>query len=431
MQKRIISTVGVLLVTAVMIICFSGGIQTVNTSKINTFITSQLGAAVYQPVDEKISVETTLEEADVPFLLAAEPEFVPMSENLDRFGGIEETMLTFGDYIYDLSEEELLALQERLAKEEEYSRLALCRVPGYVNVRSLPSTDGEILGKIYQGAVAEVIELSGENMDWFHITSGSVEGYIKASYFLSGDDAVDAIDDYVKRYATVNVSVLNVRKSPSKESDAIGYFSEGEKTVLLENLGEWLRVQYKSNEEGYIASKYAVITEEFQYAISIEEERAEQQRLKELEERKKAAAAKAIKEEEKHVAPVNTNYATTDELRDAMVEYALQFVGGPYKSGGNSLTKGTDCSGFTMLIYAEFGYTLSRTPSGQMGDGKSVSLENIAKGDIICYGKNGKCTHVGMYIGDGKIVHAANKRSGICTSSTNMEPILGVRRIFE
>lgn len=432
MQKRIISVLSLLAVTAIMLICFSDGIRPVNTTKINTFITSQLGAAVYQgQEDEIIPEETSLEEIMIPLSATEELELVPISENLDRFEGIEETMLTFGDYIYELSDEELAALQERLAKEEEYSRLALCKVPGYVNIRSMPSTDGEILGKIYQGAVAEVIELSGENMDWFHITSGSVEGYIKASFFISGDEAVDAIDDYVKRYATVNVSTLNVRKGPSKESEALGYLSEGEKAVLLEDCGEWLRIQYKGKEEGYVASKYAMISEEFQYAISIEEERKEQQRLKELEERKKAAAAAAIKEEEKHIAPVNTNYATTDELRNAIVDYALQFVGGPYKSGGNSLTKGTDCSGFTMLIYAEFGYTLSRTPTGQMKDGKSVSLENIEKGDVICYGKNGKCTHVGIYIGDGKIVHAANKRSGICTSSTNMEPILGVRRIFE
>ncbi len=361
-----------------------------------------------------------------------ETEQMPLCDIWECYDGVEGATLTFGDYVYELSEEELLALQERLAREEEYSRLALCKVPGYVNVRSLPSTDGEILGKIYQGSVAEVLELAGENMDWFHISSGSVEGYIKASFFLSGDDAVAAIDDYVQRIARVDISVLNVRKDPSTKQDAVGYLCEGEKVNVLEDCGEWLRVKYRDMEQCYIASKYVTVTEEFRYAVSMEEERLELQRQKELELRK--AAQKAMEEAQKpsEKPAAAANYADMDELRDAIVTYALQFVGNPYKSGGNSLTGGTDCSGFTMLIYAEFGYILGRTPTGQMNsDGRSISLADARKGDVICYGSNGKCTHVGIYIGDNQIVHAANKRRGICTSSVDMEPILDVKRIID
>ena len=91
---------------------------------------------------------------------------------------------------------EALAQRALEEAENEYAKLAIARVDKYVNVRSLPSTDGQILGKIYNGAVAHIIETAGENDDWFHVTSGSVEGYIKAEYFIYGKDAApgDVLD---------------------------------------------------------------------------------------------------------------------------------------------------------------------------------------------------------------------------------------------
>ena len=91
--------------------------------------------------------------------------------------------------------------------ENEYSTFAIADVNNYVNVRSLPSTDGEILGKMYDGSVAEILatEGSGDEM-WFKVISGAVEGYIKAQYFIYGEDAEAVIDDYVTRYAQVQAS---------------------------------------------------------------------------------------------------------------------------------------------------------------------------------------------------------------------------------
>jgi len=310
-------------------------------------------------------------------------------------------------------------------------------VPGYVNIRSIPSTDGEILGKIYQGSVAEILEVAGENQDWFKITSGSVEGYIKSDFFLSGQDAVASIDEYVKRYAQVQVTMLNVRREATTDSECLGYLELNEKAPIYEVGEEWVRIKYNDKQQGYVAAKYVVIVEEFSYAISIEEEQAELRRVQELEARKKAAEqaareAEAAKQKAAEPIVVNTQYETVDELREAIVTFALQYVGGPYKSGGNSLTNGTDCSGFTSLIYAQFGYSLSRTPGGQYsGNGRSIDLANAKRGDIICYGSGTNCTHVAIYLGDNQIVHAANKRRGICVSSVNMEPIIGIKSIVE
>ena len=117
-------------------------------------------------------------------------------------------------------------------------------------------------------------------------------------------------------------------------------------------------------------------------------------------------------------------------LRNELISYAKKFVGNPYVSGGNSLINGTDCSGFVKLIYSKYGYNLPRTTSEQYYSGIGVSINEIEVGDIISYGYNGMVTHSAIYIGDGKIVHAATPVDGIMISNINIIPIMGIRRII-
>ena len=359
-------------------------------------------------------------------------------EELSVFAGINLDPAQ-GDLLgTEQDEKELLevgrVLLEEMESESEYADLAIAKVTSYVNVRSLPSTDGEVLGKIYNGAVAHVIEKVGESDEWFHVTSGSLEGYIKAEYFFYGKEAAEVVDEYVTRYALVHASRLNVRKEPSIESARIGYLNDGEKAKIIEDLGDWQKVEYSGGQTGYVSADYTEVVEEFSYAISIEEEKAEIARQKALEERKRQQEASAPENTAiSNVTPA-AGYSTNSELRDSLVEYALQFVGNPYVNGGNSLTKGTDCSGFTKLIFGEYGYSLGRTPGNQYSSaGRSISYSEIQKGDIICYSSNGgaSCTHVAIYIGDGRIVHAANSRKGICTQNADYGKIIGVRNVID
>ncbi|MCM1569055.1 MAG: SH3 domain-containing protein [Roseburia sp.] len=315
--------------------------------------------------------------------------------------------------------------------ENEYANLAIADVTDYVNVRSLPGTDGEIVGKIYDGAVAQIIETAGEKKDWFHVTSGSVEGYIKAEYFIYGQAALEVMDDYVTRYVRVQADRLNVRKDADREAKRIGYLDQGEKALLLENCGEWMKVQYSHGEEGYVSSQYVMVQEEFTYARSMEEERQEKERLKALQERQ-SASEESAPESVANVTPPNTDYGSNAELREELIAYAMQFLGVQYVHGGSSLTEGTDCSGFTSLIYADFGYSIGRTPSSQLSSaGRGIDYSEIQKGDIICYGKNGKCTHVAIYIGDGQIIHEANARKGVVIYQADYDTILGVRNVID
>jgi len=113
-----------------------------------------------------------------------------------------------------------------------------------------------------------------------------------------------------------------------------------------------------------------------------------------------------------------------------IVNFALQFVGNPYVSGGSSLTNGTDCSGFVMLVYANFGISLPRTASDQSYVGTAISIDNIQEGDIISYGYNGSVGHSAIYIGDGKIVHASTPELGIRVDSMYIMPIITIRRVI-
>lgn len=120
-----------------------------------------------------------------------------------------------------------------------------------------------------------------------------------------------------------------------------------------------------------------------------------------------------------------------EDVREDIVDYALTFVGNKYVLGGNSLEKGTDCSGFTRLIYGEYGYSIGKVANDQYHNLVSIEYEEMKPGDLIFYGSKKHASHVAMYIGDGMIVHAANSKRGITTDKvTYMKNVIGYGRVI-
>ena len=118
---------------------------------------------------------------------------------------------------------------------------------------------------------------------------------------------------------------------------------------------------------------------------------------------------------------------------DAVVEYAMQFLGNPYVWGGTSLTNGCDCSGFTMQIYAQFGVSLSHSSWAQSRSGVKVSASNAEPGDLVFYQSSGSATggHVGIYTGGGQMISALSSKYGICISNINYDKAgLTFRRVL-
>ena len=130
--------------------------------------------------------------------------------------------------------------------------------------------------------------------------------------------------------------------------------------------------------------------------------------------RRKAKAEAARQKEEKRMA-----------LRNKVVDFALQFEGNPYVYGGTSLTKGADCSGFVMSVFKEFGYSLPRVAGAQYEASRKKDISQIETGDLVFYG-SGAISHVALYIGDGKIIHASTSASGIKISDYDYERPAGV-----
>ncbi len=119
-----------------------------------------------------------------------------------------------------------------------------------------------------------------------------------------------------------------------------------------------------------------------------------------------------------------SSYSGSGSKGQQIANYACQFIGNPYVPGGTSLTQGADCSGFVWRVYKDFGYTVPRTSYGCRSAGSGVSYSEAQPGDIVCY-----AGHVGLYIGNGQIVHASTQRSGIKITTATYKEILTVRRI--
>lgn len=151
---------------------------------------------------------------------------------------------------------------------------------------------------------------------------------------------------------------------------------------------------------------------------------------KAAEEAKQKAIEEAKKNNVTYYAEDSVGISTNIELANQIVNYALQFVGNPYVYGGNSLTNGTDCSGFTSLVFANFGISLPRSSYSQGGVGVYVNPSNRQIGDLVLYGYDGQISHAALYIGNNQVVHALNSNVGIVVTDYNIMPVITVRRVL-
>ena len=297
------------------------------------------------------------------------------------------------------------------ATESKYANKAVADIYSTttLNIRKKGSINAKIVGKMKKGNIATVLKKGSE---WSKVRSGNVTGYVKNQYLVFGDEIKNFAKQNVKKVAKVQTETLRVRKKASTDSKIVTLVSEDDKLKVKKQTDDWAKVKI-DGQTGYVSKDYAKVTYSFGKAKSMKQIQAEQ------------AAKKAS---------VSVSSSGSSATGSRIASYAQQFVGNPYRYGGNSLTGGIDCSGFTQQIMAKFGYSISRTSSSQSGDGRAVSTSNLRVGDLVFYGDGGSIDHVALYIGGGQVVHASNSapypRGGIKISNVNYRTPICARRII-
>lgn len=330
--------------------------------------------------------------------------------------------------------------------DEQEEELAVAQVDSYINVRSQPGMEGEVLGKLYDDSVGKII---GEENGWLQISSGTVEGYIKEEYAIRGEEGAAKAEEVGERRAKVEAVTLRLREEATTESETVGLLGQEEELIVEEETEGWVKVTTEEAADGFVSADHVEVYTVHPVAESREEEAARLQKEEEercaaqaeMEQAETIAKQQPVREhvnaageagssrnpsgEAPHTASMPDVSKETGGLGSKIADYALQFVGNPYVYGGTSLTNGADCSGFVMSVYAHFGISLPRT-SGEQGQcGVNVGgLSQAKRGDLVSYSG-----HIGIYIGNGQIVHASTEKTGIKISNASYRPILSVRRI--
>ncbi len=313
------------------------------------------------------------------------------------------------DFFVNASEENKEDTTELFSKVEVPEGIAFADVTDALNVRSGPSTNYSRVGKL--GRNAYCIVESVEN-GWAKIKSGNVKGYCSTEYLIMGDEAVKLAESLGTMTATVNRGIknLNVRSNPDTTADnVIAKVSGGEsfkvvkEVVISKNDPEaktFVQIEWNTdtdkNAEAYVSSEFVTVAYKYKEAVE------------------------------------SSSYGDgVSQLRTNMLDYAQRFLGTPYVWGGNSLTKGVDCSGFVKQVFTQFGYgsKMPRVSRDMARTYSTVSRSEAKAGDLVFYHnlKTGVVDHVAIYMGNGKIIHANN---GVEISNVNYRTVYKYARVI-
>lgn len=389
-------------------------IAQVNISTDKLYTPEQFAEAMIQNITD---IDQNTEEVASPFLRSGSGVTVTSVEITDS----EEV---------DTQDEAGEVNVKDLISNLNYDRLGIAKVDNWLNIREKPGTDAKIVGKLPKNAGCNIYGITKDG--WAKIKSGNVIGYVSSEYLVMDEEAEAYALEVGTLVATVKTTTLNARFVPSTDSAKYTLVPEGEDLeVFRENLKasfveKFIDKYFQGEDKRYIAE----VDQDAMYdqlddwlCVKVDDERVfvSKEFVDISYQLKKAVAVKELSENQ------STGVTST---RVSMVEYAKQFLGNPYVWGGTSLTNGTDCSGFTMSIYAHFGYYLPRTSAEQASYTRSVSSSDVRPGDLFFYGKGSSVGHVAMYIGNGLVIHASNKRDGIKISNAYYRTPIKIGRVI-
>ena len=222
----------------------------------------------------------------------------------------------------------------------------------------------------------------------------------------------------------------------ASDTEPVSHYGEGENSLAF--ISNSIEAVINQQEESVFPllegeeNEYAFITKGVEAVIS-QQEKALADKKEESKKNSKKTTTSVVTKKEVAKSSSYTKPSYSSVTGEAIVSFAKQFLGLQYRSGTPSLTKGADCSGFTMLIYKEFGVSLPRTVGGQASRGKYVAKGDLQKGDLVFYkakGAKGGATHVTIYIGGGQVIHESRPGVGVKISTVNMMQYVTARRVI-
>lgn len=275
---------------------------------------------------------------------------------------------------------------------------------------------------------------------------------------------------YADSYATVTVDVLNVRQSPKKEAAITAMHTKNDTVKIIDRISpEWFAVENNNGKTSYVSTKYVEV---FKVKAKINSNGVNSRTYPKMNANinrqlnrgqdisifyqvgdwyytslgTEAAYGfihkKYVDSEFLYLVP-QKNISEVKEIEmkmpqvskgEEIVQYAKQFLGNPYRYGGTSLTRGVDCSGFTQQVMKKAGVSLQRSSAAQYAsNGVRVSTNNLQPGDLLFYGYGNRVSHVGIYIGDKKMIHASSSTTGIIISDafrTRGKLLIGAKRVL-
>lgn len=276
----------------------------------------------------------------------------------------------------------LFSLAASAAATELKTGIGYVEALGGLRLRAKPSTSAEIITTANYGDCVVVIRKTD---DWYLVNYNLHIGYMHADYLT-----VKERENVDLGAASVEPTVVNLRKGPSTGSSLLTQLKAGEQVEIFGFNCGWYKVRYEG-QVGYIRSDLLTL-------------------LEKPEGNQGRAASVDVS------VPASGSSGSSSDLGQQIATYAQQYVGYPYVYGGKS-PSGFDCSGFMQFVFAQFGYQINRTATAQLANGYYVEYDDMQPGDIIYFGFGSTASHVGMYIGNGQFVHAQNSSTGVVITS--------------
>ena len=299
-----------------------------------------------------------------------------------------------------------------------------------VNVRSLPNTKSQIIDMLNADQQVEVVAIYP---GWAKVCLAiDSYGYICDQFIEYREYAATAPiyysepvyeeysepeSEYISAYETYDIINQSGEdyyyEQPINNND---YYYEEEKETLI----------YNNNTEESI-NDYSYYEEE-EEDYSYEDDYEEEQDLYEYEEEDLNYDNIENNDNDSNEENFYNEDVSSSSSGSYIVDYAKQYIGNPYVYGGNSLTDGVDCSGFTQQVFGNNGISLARTAADQSQGGTDVSMDDLQAGDLLFYDNGGYIGHVAIYNGDGTVTHASNESTGITISDANYRtPVVAKR----